>query len=303
MKTKKLSIGLRKKKELILKQKNTAKSIALLLIPILMLTLASCNTANNSNNNETEQNSNNQTKTIEIIGSTSVQPIAEILAEKFTNDNPEFIINYQGVGSSKGIVAVKDGTCDIGTSSRELKEEEKNWGLKEYIIAIDGIAIAVHSNNPVKALTKEQAVKIFTGEITNWQEVGGNNSNITLLSREAGSGTRGAFEELLNIQDKVSKNALIFDGNGSMKAAIASNETAIGYLSFGFIDNSIKTLPIDGAEATVENVLNSSYKLSRPFIMLTQNNISNSAKQFLDFVLSDAGQKIIADEGYIPVSK
>ena len=308
MTVKKSSSSLCRKSNL---KKRGTLSIILVFLSVFALSAAftGCTNTENSNENTTtttatiETTKQNQTKAIEIIGSTSVQPLAEIIAEKFINENPGTIINYQGIGSSKGITSIKDGICDIGTSSRELKEEEKTWGLKEYIMAIDGIAVAVNPNNSVKELTKEQVVKIFTGEITNWQEVGGNNKNITILSREAGSGTRGAFEELLDLEDKISNKALIFDGNGPMKAAIAGDEAAIGYLSFGFIDNSIKALSIDAVQPTVENVLNSAYPLSRPFIMLVKDDVSDIAKQFLDFVLSDAGQEIVKSEGYIQVKQ
>lgn len=276
------------------------KLISILAAVIITSTIlfAGCNLSSEGSEENTSQKG-----TLEIIGSTSVQHLAEIMAEKFKDKNPDVVINYQGVGSSKGILAAKDGTGDIGTSSRELKEEEKGWGLKEYVIAKDGIAIAVHPDNPVKELTTEQAIKIFKGEITNWKEVGGSDKKIVVLSREAGSGTRGAFEELLKIEDQVVKEALVFDGNGPMKAAIASNQDAIGYVSFGFIDGSIKTLIIDGVEPSVDNVLAGSYPLSRPFIMLTKGDVQGLAKSFVDFVLSDEGQNIVEEEGYIPVNK
>ncbi|NSW89844.1 MAG: phosphate ABC transporter substrate-binding protein [Firmicutes bacterium] len=276
------------------------KLISILAAVIITSTIlfAGCDLSSEGSKENTSQKG-----TLEIIGSTSVQHLAEIMAEKFKDKNPDVVINYQGVGSSKGILAAKDGTGDIGTSSRELKEEEKGWGLKEYVIAKDGIAIAVHPDNPVKELTTEQAIKIFKGEITNWKEVGGSDKKIVVLSREAGSGTRGAFEELLKIEDQVVKEALVFDGNGPMKAAIASNQDAIGYVSFGFIDGSIKTLIIDGVEPSVDNVLAGSYPLSRPFIMLTKGDVQGLAKSFVDFVLSDEGQNIVEEEGYIPVNK
>ncbi|HOJ11546.1 MAG TPA: phosphate ABC transporter substrate-binding protein [Clostridiales bacterium] len=277
--------------------KSNIRFTAMLCLAFVTLPLifSSCNSAN------TSTDSGKLSSKLEIIGSTSTQKLFETLADEFVIKNPKVKINYQGVGSSKGIKAVKDGTGDIGTSSRELKEEEKSWGLKEYVLAKDGIAIAINPGNQKNELTVDQITKIFKGEITNWKDIGGKDRKIIVLSREAGSGTRGAFEELLKIEDQVVKEALVYDGNGPMKAAIASTEDAIGYISFGYMDDSVKTLRIDGVEPTIENVLSGSYPLSRPFIIMTKGEAEGLAKSFIDFALDKEGQSIVKDEGYIPI--
>lgn len=250
-----------------------------------------------------------QEKKISIVGSTSVQPLAQELADQYAENESQLKIDIQGVGSTAGIKAVNDGTCDIGISSRKLKDEEKTWNLKETIIAIDGIAIIVSSNNKVEDLSKEQIVSIFKGEIKNWSEVGGDDKEIIVVSREAGSGTKGAFEELLDLQEKVDGNtvslvvddALVADGNGAVMANIAGKDNAIGYMSLGMVDESkVKKLKIDGIEATEENLKANKYGISRPFLMLTKGEPSDQVKKFIDYILGE-GQEIVSKE-YIPVN-
>jgi phosphate transport system substrate-binding protein len=245
---------------------------------------------------------------ISVVGSTSVQPLADELGMEFKNQS-DIKVDVNGVGSTAGIKAVNDGTCDIGTSSRELTDEEKKWNLKETVIATDGIAVIANSANKVGDLSKEQIVKIFKGEIKNWKEVGGDDKEIIVVSREAGSGTRGAFEELLKLEKKegdkkislVIENALIAEGNGAVMANVAGKDNAIGYMSIGMVDQTkVKKLKVDGVEATEQNVSDKKYIISRPFIMLTKGEPKKEAKEFLDFILSDAGQKIVAKE-YISV--
>ncbi len=238
--------------------------------------------------------------TVNIIGSTSVQPVAQSLADAFSNVEPGIQVDIQGVGSTAGVKAANDGTANIGTASRELKTEEKEWGLTEHVIAMDGIAIAIHPNNNVADLTKNQAARIFKGEITNWNEVGGADKEIIVVSREDGSGTRGAFEEILGIEGQLSEKALIGEGNGAVKQNIATKENAIGYVSLGYLDNSIKALSVDGVEATVENIQANKYPVARPFLMLTKSEISSETKAFLDFIMSEEGQKIVGED-YISV--
>ena len=247
------------------------------------------------------QSDNSQS--ISVVGSTSVAPIAEALAEKYQ----EGIVDIQSVGSSAGIKAAADGTADIGMSSRDLKAEEKS-GLKEYKIALDGIAVVVNSKNIAKDLTVEQLQKIYKGEITNWKEVGGKDAPIIVVSREEGSGTRGAFEELVGLENKETKAsmllpaAVIGDGNGSVKQNVASKENAIGYLSLGSVDTTVKTLTIAGVSPTVDNIKNGTYKISRPFILLTKVEPTEASKKFIDYVLSEEGQKIVKEKGYITIN-
>lgn len=264
------------------------------LVFVFSILLAGCGSSSNSG--------------VSIVGSTSVQPLAQELADAYNVDNKEVKIDIQGVGSTAGIKAINDGTSDIGTSSRELTSEEKTWGLTEKVIAIDGIAVIVNPSNSLLDLTKDQITKIFTGEVTNWKDVGGADKAILVVSREAGSGTRGAFEELLKVQKEengkkisnVKTDALIAEGNGSVKANIASKTDSIGYISIGFIDKTVKALKVQGIEATEKNVKAKTYPISRPFLMLTKGKESTSTKAFIEYIMSDKGQEVVAQK-YISV--
>lgn len=245
---------------------------------------------------------------VTVVGSTSVQPLAQLLGDNYSKTSG-VKVDIQGVGSTAGIKAIHEGTCDIGTSSRELTKEEKAWGLKETVIAMDGIAVIVNPKNKVADLTKDQVVKIFKGEIKNWKEVGGIDKEIIVVSREAGSGTRGAFEELLKLQKKegdktislVIDNALIAEGNGSVMANIAGKENAIGYMSMGMVDaKKVSKVKIDGVEATEDNVKADKYAIKRPFLMLTSATPSKDTQAFIDYILGKDGQAIVAKE-YIAV--
>lgn len=241
------------------------------------------------------------TGTITIAGSTSVQPFSEVLAEKFMQDNPGVQINVQGGGSSQGITAAATGAADIGSSSRELKEEEKGQGLVETVIAYDGIAIIVNPANKIDNLTKEQIKNIYLGNITNWKEVGGDDAPITVVCREAGSGTRGAFEEIVMEKQDISNKVIIQNSTGAVASAVAGDKNAIGFVSLHALDDKVKAVKVDGVEANAENVKNGSYKISRPFIYLTKGEPTGVVKAFIDFVLSAEGQKIMQDEGAVPL--
>lgn len=242
--------------------------------------------------------------TLSVAGSTTVAPPAQDLADAFEAMYPETRIDVQGIGSSAGMKMLNEGGCEIGMASRELKQKELDWGLEPIAIAYDGIAVAVHPSNGVSDLTKEQIQKIFMGEITNWSEVGGADQEILVVSREDGSGTRGAFEEILKLEgdegSMVVESALIAEGNGAVKANIASKAQAIGYISLGIVDETVKAVKVDGAEATVANIKSGAYGVSRPLNMATKGQMSELAKAYLDFVMSPEGQKIVA-EHYIPV--
>ncbi len=243
--------------------------------------------------------------TIELIGSTSVQPLAETLAEEFMALNPDVTINVQGGGSSVGVQSALDKLCDIGDASRNLKDSEKGQGLIENVIALDGIAVVVHPNNPVSDLTVEQVRQIYMGEITNWKEVGGDDKEIIVFNREAASGTRGAFIELAELEEKqddgskkllITEKALEANSNGALKTSVSTKEDAIGYVSLGSIDESIKAVSIDGVQATAQNVIDGAYTLYRPFLMLTNGEPSEVTQAFLDFIMSADGQAIVADK-------
>jgi phosphate transport system substrate-binding protein len=235
-----------------------------------------------------------QSYTIEIAGSTSVTPLMELLAAEYGKTRSNVKININGTGSSDGIKAVAAGTSELGMSSRELSPAEKGSGLEERIIAVDGIAVVVHPANPAGDLTLDQIRDIYSGVITDWSQLGGAKSGkIAVVSREPGSGTRGAFEELIGLKDKLVLGATEFDGTGAVKAELSRNPDAIGYLSLGSVDPSIKAVSIQGVAATTDNVRTGSYQIARPFIILSRNTINPETKQFLDWILSPAGQAIV----------
>jgi len=240
-----------------------------------------------------------------------VQPIAEKLAEAFMALNPSLVIEIQGGGSSVGVTSAGEGTVDIGNASRNIKssETEKFPDLQVFTIAYDGIAIVTHPDTKLSSLTIEQVRNIFAGEVTNFSEVGGPDAPITLVSREEGSGTRAAFEELVmeykdEAGEKQSKQiferALLQQSNGQVRTTVATTPNSIAYLSFGFLDDSTRGVPIDGVEPMVANVLNGSYTIFRPLNMLTNGAPNDLAQAFLDFILGEEGQAIVAED-YISV--
>jgi phosphate transport system substrate-binding protein len=233
--------------------------------------------------------------TITITGSTSVEKILLDMADEFMAYNPDVTINYTGTGSSAGIEDAIAGTNDIAASSRNLKDEEIAAGLKTVEFAYDGIAVAVHPSNPVKDLTKDQILKIYSGEITNWSEVGGKNADIVVVSREGASGTRDAFEELTGLKDVgLTQNATVVEGNGNVQTTVAGNENAIGYVSFSFIDNTVKAVTLEGVEATAENVKAGKYLLSRPFLFTyKEDKLNDVTKAFLDYVVTPEAQVFV----------
>lgn len=206
---------------------------------------------------------------ISMVGSTSMEKFANALSEAFMEEYPDVTVTAEFVGSGAGIEAVTNGTADIGNSSRSLKDEEKAAGVAENIVAIDGIAVCVDPANEVADLTKEQLTNIYNGTVTNWKEVGGADEPIIVIGREAGSGTRGAFEELVDLKDAC-KYANELDSTGAVIAKVASTPGAIGYASLDALDDSVKALSLEGVEATAENIKAGNYFLSRPFVMATK---------------------------------
>ncbi len=242
-----------------------------------------------------------ETQTITSAGSTSVQPLSEELAKAFMDQHPNIVINIQGGGSSQGVKAAAEGVAEIGAASRAIKEEELAMGLVVHQIAIDGIGIIVNpANEAVKNLTLDQVKGIFAGEITNWKEVGGSDKAIMMVTRESGSGTRGAFEEMvMGEETKISDKAITQNSNGGVRTAVANDESAVGYISFGYINDEVKAVDIEGVAATVDNVKNSSYKISRPFNYLTKGEPQGAAKDFIDYCMNE-GQEIVAED-YITI--
>ena len=243
--------------------------------------------------------SEGDTAKITISGSTSVGPTMEVLAEAYEKNN-DVKIEVQQVGSSAGIKNTIEGTSDLGMSSRDLKDEEVE-SVDETQIAIDGIAVVTNTANKVKDLTMEQVKDIFTGKITNWKEVGGDDAQIVVISREDGSGTRDGFQELVGFEsEELTKDAQICDGSGNIKSTVEGNENSISYISFGYLDDTLNDVTIDGVEANDDNVVAGTYKISRPFLLVNKkDSLSEEAKAFVDFIMSEEGQNIVAEEGFI----
>lgn len=238
---------------------------------------------------------------ITLAGSTSMEKFANALAESFMEIYPDVTVQAEFTGSSAGIEAVLAGQCDIGDSSRNLKAEEIEKGAVENIVAIDGIAVVTDPSNTAEDLTKEQLTQIYTGEIANWKDAGGEDMPIVVVGREAGSGTRGAFEEILKVEDAC-KYANELDSTGAVMAKVASTPGAIGYVSLDVVDDTVKVLSLDGTEATEENIKAGSYFLSRPFVMATNGEISEQndlVKALFDYVYSAEGDELIKSVGLI----
>ena len=268
---------------------------------LLMLSILAVLSACTSNNND-NQTSDGSSATVSISGSTSVGPLAEKLAAKYTEEeNTNIEINQ--IGSSAGITNAISGVSEIGMSSRDLKEEERANGLNEVVIAYDGIVVVTHPSNQVKDLTMEQIKKIFTGEVTNWNELGGDDLEIVVVSREDGSGSRDAFQEIVEYSSgELIRNSIIASGNGNIKTTVANNKHAVGFISFEYIDDSISTIDINGVEATAENVLQEKYSLARPFLFVyKEGQLTDAGQRFIDFILSEEGQLIAAEAGAIPI--
>jgi phosphate transport system substrate-binding protein len=242
--------------------------------------------------------------TITEAGSTTVQPLAELLADEYMAKHSGVQVTIGGGGTSVGITSVNNGTVDIGAASRELKPDEPQ--LVKHLLAKDGIAIVVKPGNQVSGLTKAQVRDIFGGVIKNWKDVGGPDHAINVVVRESGSGTRTAFEEMVMAKPEpavaIASTALEQNSNGGVKQVVGGDSYAIGFISFGYIDSTVKALSIDGIEATAENAESGTYPIVRPLYFLTKEAPTGLVKEFIDFCLSDEGQAIVADEGYVSIS-
>ncbi len=235
-------------------------------------------------------------------GSTSMEKVIGVLGESFMEANADVNFTYNPTGSSAGITAALEGTCDIGLSSRYLKEEEKEQGLLETILAYDGIAIIVHPDNPVADLTMEQIAGIYTGTITNWSEVGGNDGEIVCIGREAGSGTRDGFETITGTEDACQYRQEL-TSTGAVITAVASNPNAIGYASLASVKETVKALSVGGVVPSEETVRDGSYAIQRPFVLVTREGValSETAQRFFDYVTSAEAHEMIAAAGVVPV--
>ncbi|MFZ7102327.1 MAG: phosphate ABC transporter substrate-binding protein [Peptococcaceae bacterium] len=284
--------------------------ITLVLILALSLVVVGCG-KQEAEQQETPQQEEQQpaeaalSGNLKLAGSTSVQPLAEELAMKFMELNREVKIDVAGGGSGAGVESAGNGAADIGMASRHVQDSEMSTypELKPVAIAQDGITVGIHPNNPVDDLTLEQVKDIFSGKVTNWKEFGGNDASITVVNREEGSGTRGAFEEIVLGEEKFTDKAAVQNSTGAVKTAVAADENAVGYISMGSMSSEVKGLKIVGVEPTVDNVINGTYPIARPFNFITKGEAQGLAKTFIDWVLnSSEAQGITTEEGYI-VSK
>jgi phosphate transport system substrate-binding protein len=274
---------------------------ALVVSFLLVLAVGGAGCLGSTNNESETMEQEELSGEITIAGSTSVQPVSEVLAEAFMDKNPGVKVAVQGGGSSVGIEQAAKGTVDIGSSSRELKPEEKKLGLQEIMFARDGIAVIVHPSNKVESLTLEQIRDIFAGRITNWKDVGGEDGKIVVINREAGSGTRGAFEEIVMEGEELVKS-IEQTSTGAVRAAVASDPNAIGYVSLTGLSSDVKPLKVNGVSPTHQNIKDGKYPIARPFLYLVKGEPSGPVKAYLDFVKSEKGREILEKEGVIPVS-
>ena len=241
--------------------------------------------------------------TVSTDGSTSMKSVIGALGEAFENENSGVTFTYNPTGSGSGIQAVLEGRCDIGLSSRSLKDSEKESGLTETVLAYDGIAVIVHPENAVSDLSVETIAKIYTGEITNWSEVGGSDGEIVLIGREAGSGTRDGFESITGTEDLCQYRQEL-TSTGDVITAVASNPNAIGYASLASVKDTVKALSVDGVVPSEETVKDGSYAIQRPFVLVTRTGaaLSETAQAFFDFATSEAASEYILAAGVVPAN-
>ena len=264
------------------------KLVCMILAMVMALSLVACG--------------NKEEKVVSTDGSTSMQKVINALGEAYMEETGAKF-TYNATGSGTGIKAVKDGTCDIGLSSRYLKDSEKAEGLKETILAIDGIAIIVHTDNTVADLTVEQISAIFKGEITNWNQVGGKDGEIVCIGREESSGTRDGFESITDTEDKC-KYRQELTSTGDVITTVASNPNAIGYASLASVKDSVKALNVDGVKPSEATIKDGSYVVQRPFVLVTKKDakLSESAQKFFDYITSEAANEIIISAGVVPAN-
>ncbi len=282
------------------------KTIKLMVSAILAMTmLAGCSSDSSAEgeiSESTTQSSNESDDVITMSGSTSMEKLCNTLKEEYMNETG-VEIDVQFTGSGAGIQSVSDGTVNIGNASRALKDDEKANGIAENVVALDGIGIVVDKANTVADISKDNLAKVYKGEIKNWSELGGSDTPIVVIGREAGSGTRGAFEEILGIEDACVYSQEI-NSTGAVMAKVASTPGSIGYVSLDVIDDTVSTLKVDGVDANAENIKNGTYTVQRPFVMATKGEISEQSKTVQDFfnwLDSEKGQEIIAKVGLVTV--
>lgn len=280
------------------------KFLTLALTAVMALSLlTACGSKNDNSADTNTDGSNTETTlsgTVSTDGSTSMEKVINSLGESFMAMNKDVKFTYNPTGSGSGIQAVSEGRCDIGLSSRALKDDEKASGLVETVVALDGIAIVVNPENPVSDLDIDTIAKIYTGEITNWKDVGGNDAEIVLIGREAGSGTRDGFESITNTKDACQYRQEL-TSTGDVINTVSQNPDAIGYASLSAVGDSVKALTVGGVEATEATVKDGSYVVQRPFVLVTKEGtkLSPAAQAFFDYALSTDAASIIAAAGAV----
>ena len=285
------------------------KFLTLALTAVMALSLlTACGSKNDNSADTNTDGSNTETTlsgTVSTDGSTSMEKVINSLGESFMAMNKDVKFTYNPTGSGSGIQAVSEGRCDIGLSSRALKDDEKTSGLVETVVALDGIAIVVNPENPVSDLDIDTIAKIYTGEITNWSEVGGADLEIACIGRESGSGTRDGFESITDTKDKCVLSQEL-TSTGAVISAVASSENAIGYASLSAVEgqSGIKALTVNGVACTEETVKDGSYEIQRPFVMVTKEGaeLSEAAQAFFDFATSADAADLIRNAGAVPVA-
>ena len=288
---------------------------ALALILTLALSLAALTSCGSKTETPADTNTDSSAQTeapatlsgsVSTNGSTSMEKVIGALSEQFMADNSGVTVTYDPTGSGAGIEAASNGSADIGLASRALKDEEKAGGLTETIVALDGIAVIVNADSKVENLTVEQIGKIFTGEITDWSEVGGDAGTISCIGREAGSGTRDGFESITGTKDTCKLDQELTSTGGVIEA-VAGNPNAIGYASLSAVEgkNTVKAVTVGGVACTEETVLNGSYAIQRPFVLVTKTGetLSPAAQAFFDYATSSAASQLIKAAGAVPVAK
>lgn len=282
-----------------------SKVITVLIAACIMaITIVGCGKSmSEKNNKSTTENTSeaNLRGKIQLAGSTSMEKLCNAMSESFMEKNPEVTVTVEYTGSGAGLEALAAGSVNIGDASRKIKEEEKKKGILENIVALDGIAMITNKNNSIKDVTSKNLAKIYKGEIKNWKALGGKDEQIVVIGREAGSGTRDAFEELVGIKDSC-KYAQELDSTGAVLAKVASTPGAIGYVSLDVINNTVSSLKLNGVKATEKQILAGKYLLQRPFVMATKGKISeqsNLVKAWFKYIKSNEGKAVIRKAGLI----
>lgn len=272
------------------------KNITVFIAVVVAVLAAGCRTAEQPDKN----GAGLRRRTVVIEGSTSMEKVIGFLSEAFMEENSAIKINFNPTGSTAGIQAVREGRCAIGLTSRSLKNEEKTM-LKDTVIAIDGIVVVVNPENTVKNLTVAQVAAIYTGEITNWKDVGGRNGPVVLIGREAASGTREGFEAITGTENACKYNQEL-TSSGDVLQTVAGNPNAVGYISLASVKNTVNKVDINGVEATAETIRSGLYKIQRDFIMVTKSDVklSESAQAFFDFATGAGADALIEKAGAVP---